>query len=210
MVFRNSQPLEMMLKRRVSTSLQQKDVPAHGISIEDLMNGYTQINKDQLNAKMLIIPSGMGGLNMGVLKKYNNVMIATGIDHHYVNNDESFQNFIRQIKEFTPDVIVAGSRGTELVARVLSSDNKSELVKNCKILLFGPVYLQDLLCKNNVHNNAIIIVHGKHDMNERIEMVRSAVETCDCKQVCTLIETNHGHDMSMDECMMDRIVRYVM
>lgn len=209
MVFHNSQQLETMLKRRLSTSLQHKDVHPHGISIEDLMNEYTQINKDQLNAKMLIIPSGMGGLNMGILKKYNNVMIATGIDHHYVNNDDSFYKFIYQMKEFTPDVIVAGSRGAELVARVLSS-GESELLKNCKILLFGPVYLQDLLCKNNVHNNPIIIVHGKHDVNERIEMVRSAVETFDCKKVCTLIETNHGHDMSMDECMMDRIVRYVM
>jgi hypothetical protein len=184
----------------------QQNVP-HGISIDDLMKGYTQINKDQFNAKMLIIPHGMGGLNIGILRKYNNVMIATGIDHDYVNNDESFQNFIRQTNAFTPDVIVAGSRGTELVARVLSSE--SEILKNCKILLFGAVYLQDLLCKNNF-NNQIIIVHGKHDVNERIEMVRSAVETCHCKQHCTLIETNNSHDMSMDECIMDRVVRYVM
>lgn len=196
--------LETMLQRKVSSI--QQHVP-HGISIDDLMKGYTQINKDNFKSKMLIIPSGMGGLNMGILRKYNNVMIATGIDHDYVNNDESFQNFVRQMKEFTPDVIVAGSRGAELVARVLSSE--SELLKNCKILLFGAVYLQDLLCKNNF-NNQIIIVHGKHDVNERIEIVRSAVETCHCKQDCTLIETNNGHDMSMDECMMDRVVRYVM
>lgn len=94
-----------------------------GIAISNLpseiLKNNTNTNKNQHDRKILIIPSGMGEKNMNHFKTISGVTIATGIDKHYVSNDESFTKFVNTIETIKPTLIVAGSRGVELVARLL-------------------------------------------------------------------------------------------
>jgi len=179
--------LERMLKQQ---QMSQQNHPK-GISISNL--GFTHSKPKSL----LIIPPGMGKVNMSHFQDMKGVSIANGINNTYVNDNSSFQSFEHTMTTLKPDVLVAGSRGTALITRILS--HNSDAYKG-SILLFGPVHLRELIdtLKKSPYSkrNKLVIVHGTHDTNERIETVRGLVATY---SHATLIEaTTKGHDMGFD------------
>ena len=179
-----------------------------GIAISNLpseiLKNNTNTNKNQHDRKILIIPSGMGETNINHFKTMSGVTIADGIDKTYVSNDESFKKFVNTIESIKPTLIVAGSRGAELVARLL--EEAHDKYKG-KILLFGAVYLTRVFDANK--NNCLILVHGAQDKNEQIESVRGLVANHTRK--ATLVEAkNKGHDMNFeDKSVLVNVIRYV-
>ena len=107
-----------MEKQMMSSQDHPKGIAISNLPSEILKNN-TNTNKNQHGRKILIIPSGMGETNLNNFKTMSGVTIATGIDKTYVSNDESFTKFVNTIETIKPTLIVAGSRGAELVARLL-------------------------------------------------------------------------------------------
>ena len=145
----------------------------------------------------------MGETNMNHFKTMSGVTIADGIDKTYVSNNESFKKFVNTIETIKPTLIVAGSRGAELVARLL--EEAHDKYKG-KILLFGAVHLTRVFDANK--KNALILVHGAQDKNEKIESVRGLVVN---HKKAKLVEANNkGHDMNFeDKSVLVNVIRYV-
>ena len=195
--------LKKLMEKRMMSS--QDHPPGIAISnISDILRKNTNTNKTQHDRKILIIPSGMGETNMNHFKTMSGVTIADGIDKTYVSNDESFKKFVNTIETIKPTLIVAGSRGAELVARLL--EEAHDKYKG-KVLLFGGVHLTRVFDANK--KNALILVHGAQDKNEKIESVRGLVANHNKK--ATLIEAkNKGHDMNFeDKSLLVNVIRYV-
>ena len=193
----NNMDLRRLLEKRMMTS---QDHP-QGVS---LCNISEYLKNNSNTNKILIIPSGMGETNINHFKTMNGVTIADGIDKTYVSNDSSFIKFVNTIETIKPTLIVAGSRGAELIARLLEEAYDKY---NGKILLFGAVYLTRVFEANK--KNALILVHGVYDENEKIESVRGLVANHNRK--ATLIEAkNKGHDMNFeDKSVLVNVIRYV-
>ena len=201
------------LKKLIEKQLMSSQDHPKGIAISNLpseiLKNNTNTNKNQHDRKILIIPSGMGETSMNHFKTMSGVTIADGIDKTYMSNDSSFKKFVNTIETIKPTLIVAGSRGAELVARLLEElYMKNTRVKyKGKILLFGAVHLTRVFDANK--KNALILVHGAHDKNEKIESVRGLV--ANHKKNATLIEAkNKGHDMNFeDKSTLLNVIRYV-
>ena len=196
------------LKKLIEKQLMSSQDHPKGIAISNLpseiLKNNTNTNKNQHDRKILIIPSGMGETSMNHFKTMSGVTIADGIDKTYMSNDSSFKKFVNTIETIKPTLIVAGSRGAELVARLLEEAHGKY---KGKILLFGAVYLTRVFDANK--KNALILVHGAHDKNEKIESVRGLV--ANHKKNATLIEAkNKGHDMNFeDKSTLLNVIRYV-
>jgi hypothetical protein len=196
--------LERMLKQQ---QMSQVNHP-HGISINTLQKNKKNSNSksksksnsnsnSNLGPNILIIPPGIGKVNMLHFQNIKGVSIAHGVNNIYVNDNASFISFEHTIHTLKPDVIVAGSRGTALITRMLSHDPSAY---KGTILLFGPVHLHELIdiLKMSPYSkrNKLVIVHGTNDTNERIENVRALVSMY---SHATLIEaTTKGHDMGFN------------
>lgn len=183
--------LNELLANRTTTR-----TPKPGIPLSEL----TESEQEQEPKRIRVIPGGMGLTNLAYLLTDPAVETIPGLDFDYVNSDESFERFMHHMLTNEPkpvDMIVAGSRGAELIARIAP-------FTNCTILLFGPVYLNRIVPSSN---NKIVIVHGVHDTNERIESVRAYTERH--QPHVTLIEVNNrGHDLSLDARHIRNIVDF--
>ena len=118
--------------------------------------------------------------------------IADGIDDTYVSNDASFSKFVSTLNTLKPTLIVAGSRGAELVARLLEEDGETY---EGTVLLLGPVYLSRVI--DTKRKNHIVIVHGSMDKNENIESVRGLIAN-NHKQTTLIEATNKGHNLKFE------------
>jgi hypothetical protein len=171
--------------------MQQRMDCTHGLSVSKIPN----TPKSKHTVRVLIIPTGMGPVNvdhfMTMKGKNLDVVIVEGIDRMYADSDESVNSLLRAMDPIAPDVIVAGSRGTELVTRLM---NEYHGLIKCRILLFGPIKLNALFHSNKEYKSNFVIVHGKEDKNEKIEKVRCLV--ADRSNHVTLIEARKGHNMS--------------
>jgi hypothetical protein len=177
-----------------------------GIAIEDLSNMLTNNQKKEIEPqkmKIVIIPSGISKENLDRFRTMSGVNIANGIDNTYVSNDESFTKFVHTIETIKPTLIVAGSRGAELVARLLK--DVSDKYKG-KILLFGAVQLTQVFEANN-NNLWLVLVHGVKDSNEQINSVRGLVAA---HKKAKLIEAkDKGHNLIFEESVLANVIRYV-
>jgi len=114
------------------------------------------------------------------------------IDWNDVTTDESIQYTREVVRNYKPDLIMAGSRGADLVAEIIKEYDG-------RILLFGPVHLDDVFKENNIDSsqkNVIIVVHGQNDPNMRINRVRFLVN--ESKQKLIEIE-NMGHTFEFND-----------
>lgn len=179
----NANFLSQMIAKK---AMEQQD-PSPGVSISNvpsLLKQYKTNNDRSVTA--LVIPSGIGAVNLEHLQNIPGVTIAKGIDKHYVSNDDSFEKFVNTVETIRPTLIIAGSRGTELVTRFIK-DYKGA------IMILGGVHLSKLFETNP--KNKILLVHGSEDVNERIKVVRGLAH----KHKAKLVEaTTKGHDMSFD------------
>lgn len=183
-----------------------------GVCISSLPGPHTDENDRSSLYKVLVIPTGMSTTNLGHLREIPGVTIADGISRDYAANDASFAKFAATVETLRPTVIVAGSRGTELVTRLFSDSGSSKSPYHGAVLLFGPVHLSALFDALRSRKNRLVIVHGTKDQNEKIESVRGLV--AGRSRTTRLVEaTTKGHDMSFDENdgkrTMRRVIRYV-
>ena len=100
--------------------------------------------------------------------------IADGIDDTYVSNDASFSKFVSTLNTLKPTLIVAGSRGAELVARLLEEDGETY---EGTVLLLGPVYLSRVI--DTKRKNHIVIANNH-------------------KQTTLIEATNKGHNLKFE------------
>jgi hypothetical protein len=145
-------------------------------------------------AKVLVIPPGLGHK----VKHFSDLgaVIAKGVDTNYPA--ESVKDFVATVNLIKPSVIVAGSRGTELVRETL----KKTSVK-C-VILFGPVHLREFFKAVN-DGTKVLVVHGVDDGNERIETVRALVDYKKAK----LVEVNQqGHSLDISQPNLRKLVKY--
>tara|TARA_B110000971_G_scaffold219411_1_gene260483 strand:- start:5231 stop:5980 length:750 start_codon:yes stop_codon:yes gene_type:complete len=115
------------------------------------------------------------------------------IDWNDVTTEESIAYTMNTVREYKPDLIIAGSRGADLVLEIIKE-------YKCRFLLFGPVHLDDVFTENtNVtssQKNVIVVVHGQDDNNMRINRVRYLVN--ENNQHLVEIE-NMGHTLRFNE-----------
>lgn len=179
--------------------LDQCGTHAHGIDIHDIRD---KINTNlKSNSIILIIPPGIGTVNMRHfvnMKKDEStysIHFTDGIHDTDVDDDQSFTSLLDTITRVKPTLIVAGSRGTTLMTRLLT------LIPSAYeggVLLLGPVHLRPLMETIETRSiRKLVIVHGVHDFNERIDTVRRVVATSSAP--VTLIEaTTAGHNMAFE------------
>ena len=171
------------LSQMIAKKAMAQQDPPRGVSISNVPS-YLKHNDRSVTA--LVIPSGIGAVNLEHLRNIPGIAIAKGIDKHYVSNDESFKKFVSTVETIRPTLIIAGSRGTELVARFIK-DYKGA------IMILGGVHITTLFETNP--KNKILLVHGSEDVNEKIKVVRGLAH----KHKAKLVEaTTKGHDMSFD------------
>lgn len=179
----NANFLSQMIAKK---AMAQQDHP-RGVSISNVTSLLKQYktNNDR-SVVALVIPSGIGSVNLEHFQNIPGVTIAKGIDKHYVSNDESYIKFVSTVETIRPTLIIAGSRGTELVARFINEYKGA-------IMILGGVHITTLFETNP--KNKILLVHGSEDVNEKIEVVRGLAH----KHKAKLVEaTTKGHDMSFD------------
>lgn len=185
--------LSNLLKQRLVTA----QIHPKGISIDSIPDTKTSNTKN-----ILVIPHGISSSNVKLLKTMKNITIAEGINKDYVNDEKSLVKFYHTIETIKPFLIIAGSRGAELVTDLLK---KYPNVYKNRILLFGPVHLCKLF--DIIDTNKLTIVHGLKDTNEKIENVRGLV--FNRKKNTFLIEdTLKGHKLEFDEQTLNNIIRY--
>lgn len=203
----------IIAKKMMAQQQEQEQEHEHGIAITRLGKLVAHKDVNDRYRRILVIPSGIGSTNLDHLRGMRGVTIARGIDRDYASNDDSFEKFVGTIATIRPTLIVAGSRGAELVARVLK-DNIASKQYGGPILLFGPVFLSDVF--EAKRKNKLFIVHGSDDKNEQIGGVRALVATHNNKKLSpqqgasTLIEaTTQGHSLSFPKQTMSNILKYV-
>ena len=151
---------------------------------------------------IVIIPPGIGKQNLDHFKTMKHVTIAEGIDYAYVDNKSSLSKFHNTLETINPTMIIAGSRGTELITALLTK--YPDFYKD-KIVLFGPVHLKKLF--DAINNNKLTIVHGVLDDNEKIDNVRGLVSNR--KKHTHLIEaTIQGHKLEFDKNVLNKVINY--
>ena len=181
--------------------LQQKIMAAQnnpkGIAISSIPDVPSPKNKN-----IVVIPPGIGKQNLDHFKTMKNVTIAEGIDNDYVNNKASISKFHNTLETIKPTMIIAGSRGAELITSLLTK--YPDFYKD-KIVLFGPVHLKKLF--DAINNNKLTIVHGVLDDNEKIDNVRGLVSSR--KKNTYLIEaTIQGHKLEFDKNVLNNVINY--
>jgi hypothetical protein len=181
--------------------LQQRIIAAQnnpkGIAISSIPDVPSPNNKN-----IVIIPPGIGKQNLDHFKTMKHVTIAEGIDYAYVDNKSSLSKFHNTLETINPTMIIAGSRGTELITALLTK--YPDFYKD-KIVLFGPVHLKKLF--DAINNNKLTIVHGVLDDNEKIDNVRGLVSNR--KKHTHLIEaTIQGHKLEFDKNVLNKVINY--
>jgi UDP-glucose 6-dehydrogenase len=146
-------------------------------------------------AKVLVIPPGLGSK----VKQFSDfgAVIAKGVDTNYPT--ESVKEFVATVNLINPSVIVAGSRGTELVREMF----KKTTVK-C-VILFGPVHLREFF-KVVDDRTKVLVVHGVDDVNEKIQTVRSLVQ--DYKKAKLVEIHRQGHSLNISDSSLRKLVHY--
>lgn len=173
-------------------------------------------NKDINGTRVLVIRPGMShqlSHIQALQQKYKKeggieyIITEDGkIDWDDVTTEESVAYARNEISKYSPDLIIAGSRGADLVAEMIQYYNGS-------ILLFGPVRLDDVFEKNNAPNassqkNAVVVVHGQNDTNMRINRVRYLVNNS--KQELIEME-NMEHTLKFDDpAQIELLVNYAL
>ena len=198
-----------MNKNMLNNLLQQRIIAAQnnlkGIAISSIPDVPSPNNKN-----IVVIPPGIGKQNLDHFKTMKNVTIAEGIDNDYVNNKTSVSKFHNTLETIKPTMIIAGSRGAELITSLLTkypciidrSDGKSQIKD--KIVLFGSVHLKKLF--DAINNNKLTIVHGVLDDNEKIDNVRGLVSN---RKNTHLIEaTRQGHKLEFDKNVLNNVINY--
>ena len=179
--------INQILKKKL---MAQQQYP-NGISINDIPS-----NQCIPDHKILVIPHGIGSSNVNHLKHIPNINFANNIDPIYTSNDQSFESVVKTIVELRPSLVIAGSRGTELVSRLITVNSEQ------RFMLLGGVHLDGVMNGEN----KILLVHGTEDPNEKIEIVRGL--TFKNKSRVKLVEVpSKSHDLSFDnkETIMDLI-----
>jgi len=104
------------------------------------------LNKRNIEfAKVLVVPPGLG---KGKVDSLGNMgaIIAESVDKNYP--EDSIKDFVGTVNLVKPTVVIAGSRGTELVREMLKNTNVTHFPK-C-IILFGPVHLREFFKASTV------------------------------------------------------------
>lgn len=183
------------LNNLMANRVMAQQVHPAGIPISSVSDLIHKGRNDRSPSQVLVIPSGIGSTNITHLREIPGVTIAEGIDTHYVSNDSSFNKFVATVETVRPTLIVAGSRGTELVTRLFKDTPKKY---SESVLLLGPVHLSELFDALKSKRNRLFIVHGTKDTNEPIGMVRALVTGR--TQTTRLVEaTTKGHNLNFDE-----------
>lgn len=200
--------LERLFEQRKHAAQQWGDTPLPpcGIAIDDLAHQNETMNEKLNNhiygSSMLLIPPGIGSRNMGHFMDMKEgggylgltVNVVEDMNDHYPEDDPSFTQLLHRLKQSTPTLLIAGSRGTSLLTRMLLH---APTAYKGTLLVLGPVHLRELIDTLEGLPNRLVIVHGTHDPNERIEHVRRLVASC---VNATLVEaTNKSHDMGFDQ-----------
>lgn len=190
-----------MNKNLLNNLLQQRIMAAQndfkGIAISSIPDAPSPNNKN-----IVVIPPGIGKQNLDHFKTMKNVTIAEGIDNDYVNNKASVSKFHNTLETIKPTMIIAGSRGAELITSLMTK--YPDFYKE-KIVLFGPVHLKKLF--DAINNNKLTIVHGVLDDNEKIDNVRGLVSNR--KKHTHLIEaTRQGHKLEFDKNVLNNVINY--
>lgn len=151
-------------------------------------------------SKVLVIPAGMGKQTPRL--KDLGAVVFENVDKNYP--EDSVDEFVTLVHALNPDLIVAGSRGTALVTEALK-----HLDKKHRVLLFGPTKLRAFFeARRTKNNNGTVIVHGVHDPNERIDNVRSLVNT---NPKTRLVEvTTQGHALDIRTPSLRNVVKYAL
>jgi hypothetical protein len=195
----------MMERQKQMTKVYPK-----GIAISNL----SSMKKSRYVTNVLIINPGLGRTNlkhfesmihawdMGYNRSEFNFHIVEGIHTSNVNSNSSLESLLRTINAYDPELIIAGSRGAQLIAALFQRE-----VYKGRVLLFGPTKVKYLF-ESNENNNVIVIVHGAQDQNEKIERVRMLVDEFKHR----LVEaSNKGHDMGFkDRSYLLHCIRYTL
>ena len=192
----------MDLKKLMEKRLMALQQHPHGVSISNIPD---VIDSKECDRRVLVIPSGIGSTNINHFKEMCGVYVAQGIDKDYVSDNASFTNFVKTLETLKPTLIVAGSRGAELVARLLE---KAADTYDGTILLFGAVHLSRVFDADT--KNRLMIVHGSLDENEKIEAVRWLVAHNN-KRAKLIEATDKGHALSFEnKSVLVNLMRYAM
>ena len=179
--------LQALQQQKQST---QNNAPK-GTALTNVPNNNTTVDF----TKVLVIPPGLGSK----VKHFSDLgaVVAKGVDTNYPA--ESVKDFVATVNLIKPSVIVAGSRGTELVRETLK-----KISVKC-VILFGPVHLREFLKAVN-DGTKVLVVHGVDDGNERIETVRALVR--DYRNT-KLVEVNkQGHSLDISQSSLRKLVKY--
>ena len=189
----NKNMLNNLLKQRIMATQNNPK----GIAIS-----FIPIVPPPNNKNVVVIPPGIGKINLDHFKTMKNVTIAEGIDYAYVDNKSSLSKFHNTLETMKPSMIIAGSRGAELITALLTK--YPDFYKD-RIVLFGPVHLKKLFDAVN-NNNKLTIVHGVLDNNEKIDNVRGLVSN---KKNTHLIEaTTQGHKLEFEKHVLNNVINY--
>lgn len=182
------------LEKLLSQQQQQPGPP--GVAISNVSNN----NNTQVRwSKVLVIPAGLGKQTPRF--KDLGAVVFENVDKNYP--EDSVDEFVTLVHALNPDLIVAGSRGTALVTEAFKHLDK----KHYRVLLFGPTKLRAFFTEKN-NNNGTVIVHGVHDQNERIDNVRSLVNT---HRKTRLVEvTKQGHALDIQTPHLRNVVKYAL
>lgn len=179
----------------------QKNIPnaPQGVSISNVPNRSTRAI---VFSKVLVVPPGLGKAKVNSLINMGAV-IAESVDMNYP--EDSIKDFVSTVNVIKPTIIIAGSRGTELLRELLKNTNVTHYPK-C-IILFGPVHLQAFFKAVKKDTQVkILVVHGTKDGNEKIESVRSLVQKFNAK----LVEvTNQGHSLNVTQTNLRKLIGFV-
>ena len=155
----------------------------NGIPINDIPSS----KEFSIYQKILVIPHGIGSSNVNHLKNIHNITLADNIDPTYTSNDQSFEAVVKTIEDLQPALVIAGSRGVELVSRLVSVNSEQ------RFMLLGGVHFDGVMNGEN----KILLVHGTNDPNEKIEIVRGI--TYNNKSRVRLVEVpSKSHDLNFD------------
>ena len=165
-----------------------------GISIDDIPSSEELLEY----SNVMVIPSGLTKETLNHLTRLGS-HVADCVDRDYP--EESIETFIKLTNDMKPSVIVAGSRGTGLVRAFLKKIKGTTVTR---VVLFGPVHLLVFFeaCPTTLN---VLIVHGKHDTNERINTVRGLVQ----EFRATLVETNQAHGLNMEYDSVHKLIKYI-
>lgn len=179
--------------------LSQRPPGPAGVAISDVSTNSNNVQQVRWS-KVLVIPAGLGK-QVARLRDLGAVVFEN-VDKNYP--EDSVDEFVTLVHALNPDLIVAGSRGTALVTEAFEHLNQKHRV----LLLFGPTKLRAFFEARKTQNNETVIVHGVHDPNERIDIVRSFAHT---NPKTRLVEvTTQGHALDIQTPHLRNVVKYAL